>query len=258
MKVNRIYFSPTNSTKKVLELISGEWDGEIEDIDISNPHKDYSAYCFAENELCLIGVPSFGGRVPAIALERLVSMKASATPTVLVATFGNRAYDDTLLELKDALSSRGFHIVAAIAAATEHSLMHQYGTGRPNADDQKELKTWARRIKDVLAQGANLPEIEVKGTRPYVTYTGLPLNPSAHNRCTQCGVCAAQCPTEAIPSANPKITDKDRCITCMRCVALCPEGARKINPVVLFVAGIKMKKACVEQKPNELFFEEAH
>ncbi|MEG1253467.1 MAG: 4Fe-4S binding protein [Raoultibacter sp.] len=256
MKINRLYFSPTNSTQKVIELISDAWEGEVRDIDISDPHKEYAEYTFASDELCLVGVPAFGGRVPTCALEHLAHMKASATPTVLVATFGNRAYDDTLLELKDTLSRKGFHIVAAIAAATEHSIMHQFGTGRPDAADKKELQTWAQRIKDALEQGTPLPEVEVGGTRPYTPYTGLPFTPRASDSCTLCGTCAASCPTQAIAADHPNTTDAERCITCMRCVALCPADARKINAMMLFAAGKKMKKACSQRKDNELFFGE--
>ncbi|MEG1097769.1 MAG: hypothetical protein RSD80_02935 [Raoultibacter sp.] len=108
MKINRLYFSPTNSTQKVIELISDAWNGEVRDIDISDPHKEYAECTFAADELCLVGVPAFGGRVPTCALEHLARMKASATPTVLVATFGNRAYDDTLLELKTPFRARAF------------------------------------------------------------------------------------------------------------------------------------------------------
>lgn len=258
MKINRIYFSPTGSTKKVVRLIAQAWVGESYDIDCSVPDCDYGTYSFAKEELCIIGVPSFGGRVPEIALSYLQRMKAVGTPTVIVTTFGNRDYDDTLLELRDTIRQNGFHVVAAIAAVTEHSIMHQFGTGRPDVNDEKELHEYAKTIKLALERSLELQEPIVKGNTPYRSYSGLPMKPAANKTCTKCGVCAKVCPMQAIPSENPSETDKDRCITCMRCVAICPQHARKLNPALLFAAGQKMKKGCSTPKRNEFHIGDEH
>lgn len=252
MKVNEIFFSPTGSTKSVVRLISSVWAGEPAEIDCSLPDSDYGATGFGADELCIIGVPSFGGRVPAVALERLGRMKAHGTPAVIIATFGNRDYDDTLLELRDALKKRGFHVIAAIAAVTEHSIMRQFGSGRPNAADENELRGYSETIKRAMESGEPLPEVGVKGNMPYRDYSGLPFIPSAGSACNRCGTCAKVCPMCAIPFENPSETDKQRCITCMRCARVCPQRARKINPLMLFAAGRKMKKVCTAEKKNEL------
>ncbi|MEG2394101.1 MAG: EFR1 family ferrodoxin [Ruthenibacterium sp.] len=258
MKINQIYFSPTGSTKKVVQLLAQTWIGDGCDIDCSLPAGagcDYSVYSFAKDELCIIGVPSFGGRVPAVMLAHLQQMKAAGTPTVLVTTFGNRDYDDTLLELRDTVRQNGFHVIAAIAAVTEHSIMHRFGAGRPNDNDEKQLRDYAKRIQRALESKTvdNLSEAAVSGSSPYKAFGSLPLKPAASNACTLCGTCAALCPVEAIPADNPRKTDKERCITCMRCVSICPQHARKLNPVVLFAAEHKMKKSCSTPKENSFF-----
>lgn len=257
MKLTQLYFSPTGSTKKVVELLAGVWDAEKQAIDFSCTNKDYTTCTFARDELCFIGVPSFGGRVPAVALSHLQQMRAEGTPAVLVATYGNRDYDDTLLELKNAATQSGFQVIAAIAAVTEHSMMHQFGAGRPNTSDQQELLGFAEKIKQTIESGVALPEIAVKGNTPYREYGGLPFQPSADKNCNKCGICAKGCPTGAIPAEDPSDTHKGSCITCMRCVALCPQHARKLNPALLFVAGKKMQKTCAEPKANVLFFGDA-
>ncbi|MBD9336332.1 MAG: 4Fe-4S dicluster domain-containing protein, partial [[Ruminococcus] faecis] len=71
--------------------------------------------------------------------------------------------------------------------------------------------------------------------------------------CGSCGLCAAKCPSGAIPSDNPKQTDKDKCISCMRCISVCPTHSRKLNPLMLAAASQKLKKACSGRKENELF-----
>ncbi|MFR9233794.1 MAG: flavodoxin family protein [Eisenbergiella massiliensis] len=154
MKLYTVYFSPTGGTKKVLDELVKEWlinDGvpdesgktsiELVEIDLSDRPRSGAFLSHAtpgREDFCIIAVPSFGGRVPAAALERLTQLKAGHTPAVLGAAYGNRAYDDTLLELQEAVEHSGFCPVAAIAAVTEHSIMHQYGTGR--TPGQAELK----------------------------------------------------------------------------------------------------------------------
>lgn len=259
-QIKKIYFSPTGGTKKAVDIISGIWAEPAEDIDISKKEEDYGRYIFSDKELCLIGVPSFGGRVPDIALKNIRAMKGNDTPAILIITYGNRDYDDTILELKDVLNEHGFICLAAIAAVTEHSIMRQYGTGRPDADDEKELKAYSAQVKAAI-EGDNksfrelADMLRVPGSKPYREYKGVPMRPKTSGLCTECGVCARLCPVGAIPDENPKATEADKCISCMRCIQVCPTQARKCSAVILAAASQKMKKACAGRKKNELFLE---
>lgn len=256
MKINKIYFSPTGSTKKIVNIVAMAWEGsdfDVVDIDCSVPGINYSTYSFAKDELCVIGVPSFGGRVPAIALSHLKQMTADGTPTLIITTYGNRDYDDTLLELQDTLKQKGFRVFAAIAAVAEHSIIRQFASGRPDKNDERELLEYAKRIRQTLEDNPAIEEITVKGNTPYRDFAGLPIKPKANSKCNMCGVCAKLCPMLAIPTDSPNKTDKKLCITCMRCVAVCPKQARKLNPALLFLAGLKMKKICSTSKKNELY-----
>ena len=76
---------------------------------------------FSKEDLCIIGVPSFGGRVPAIALERIKALSGNNATAILITVYGNRAYEDTLIELEDTLIEKNFTCQAAIAAVAEHS-----------------------------------------------------------------------------------------------------------------------------------------
>lgn len=252
MKTNEIFFSPTGGTEKVVRIVAQAWEGEHQSIDISAPDSDYSAFTFARDEICIIGVPSFGGRVPAVAIERLHKMRADGTPTVIITAYGNRDYDDTLLELRDALKQNGFRIIAAIAAVTEHSMVRKYGAGRPNADDESTLRGFAEKIKQAPESGAELPEPAVKGNVPYKEFGGSPMKPKADKHCNGCGACARVCPMKAIPPESPSETDNSLCMVCMRCVAVCPRHARKLNPAMLLVLEQKLKKGCAAPKENEL------
>lgn len=244
-----IYFSPTGGTKKVTSLVSEQFSS-VKDIDLSLI-EDFSQYEFNQDDFCIVGVPSFGGRVPAIAIERLAMMKAHQTPVCMIVTYGNRAYEDTLLELKDTLKQQGFLPFSAMACVCEHSIMHQFGQGRPNQQDQQQIIHFTKNIKERLTK--ELTEIEVPGQRPYKEYHGIPLKPTASKKCIECGICAKSCPVQAIDIRHPQQTDKDKCISCMRCIAVCPTHARKNNPVLLAASVQKLKKACQQAKENELF-----
>ena len=91
-------------------------------------------------------VPSYGGRIPSVVTDMFRNVKADGTKAILAAVFGNRAIDDTLLELQDVLEASGFVCIAGMEAVAEHSLMHQFGTGRPDQQDEKELLEFAAKI----------------------------------------------------------------------------------------------------------------
>lgn len=252
MSVYSMYFSPTGGTKRVMDILA---DGLSADnpIDLSEANADYSAYSFTAEDVCLIGVPSFGGRVPGVVLERMRRMRVDGALAVLVAVFGNRAYDDTLLELKNEASACGYIIGAAVAAVAEHSIARSFGAGRPDAEDEVELRRFSKEIAGIIASGKPAKDLALPGNFPYRKYGGVPFKPKAGRTCTKCGLCSEKCPVAAIPRDNPASAGDEKCISCMRCAALCPQGARKLNGMLLFVASKMLKKACAERKDNELY-----
>lgn len=246
-----IYFSPTYSTEKVTKILATEF-GSYDIIDLGE-RDEQDNYEFKKDDLCIIAVPSYGGRVPEIALKRMEHYKGNQAKAVLVVVYGNRDYDDTFAELQDFVEERGFCPVAAIAAVAEHSVMHQFAKGRPDADDEAKLVEFAGKIKEALSENREWISLDLPGNRPYKEYNGIPLKPKAGSNCTKCRVCSKACPVGAIPFDAPNLTNKDVCISCMRCIEVCPVHARKVNGLMLKVASMKMKKACADRKENELF-----
>ena len=172
---------------------------------------------------------------------------------VLVVAYGNRAYEDTLAELQDVMENAGFVCAAAIAAVAEHSIMRQFATGRPDAQDEKELASFAVKVHSKIGQEGVQDSLKLPGNHPYRTYNGVPLKPSADKSCQKCGACASECPAGAIPPDNPSVTDTGKCISCMRCISVCPQNARSLNKAMLAASSIKLKKACSGRKNKELF-----
>ncbi len=247
MRTVEIIFSPTGGTEKVAHMISRRWSSDTATIDLSNPRTDFSQYKINPNDQVLVAMPSFGGRAPAVAIERLKQIKGNGAKCTLVCVYGNRAYEDTLAEMEDAAQESGFEVTAAIAAIAEHSIMPQYASGRPDASDEAQLEQFADRIARKASSKPALP-----GNRPYKKAGGGGLVPKANKDCTQCGLCAKGCPVQAI---DPKTltANAKACISCMRCVKQCPHGARKVNGVMVSMAALALKKACSVRKENELF-----
>lgn len=249
MQLYNIYFSPTGGTKKVADALCKEISSECSVIDILPP-KDYTKQ-FSKDDVCVFTLPSFGGRAPAIAVQRLKQMKADGTRAVIVAVYGNRDYEDTLIEMKDTLTQQGFAVIGAVSAVAQHSMMADYGANRPDSEDLKELAQFGAKLKAKLESG-DMSEAVVKGNHPYKEFGGLPLKPKANSKCTKCGQCVANCPTQAIPAENPNETDTSKCITCMQCAAVCPNGARNLPAPALTMIKMALKKACSERKNNEI------
>ncbi|MFG6347456.1 MAG: 4Fe-4S binding protein [Lachnospiraceae bacterium] len=253
MAVYEIVFSPTGGTKKVSGFFTKPFCQESTYIDLSRRDIDFSAFSFNSPDICIVSVPSYGGRVPDIAVSRLMQLKGNNARAVLVVAYGNRAYEDTLAELQDVMGNAGFICTAAIAAVAEHSIMRQFATGRPDAQDEKELASFAAKVRSKIEQESLPDSLKLPGNRPYRTYNGVPLKPNADKSCQKCGVCARECPAGAIPPYNPSVTDTGKCISCMRCISICPQNARKLNKAMLAASSIKLKKACSGYKNNGLF-----
>ncbi len=247
MRAVEIIFSPTGGTEKVAHIISRRWSDHVETIDLSDPKTDFTKCEIKKEDMVLIAMPSFGGRAPAVAIERLKQITGNGANCTLVCVYGNRAYEDTLAEMEDTAKACGFRVVAAIAAVAEHSIISKYAAGRPDASDEVQLADFADRILHKDSEVTSIP-----GNRPYKKSGGGGLVPTAGKDCVKCGLCAAKCPVQAIDRATLK-ADGKTCISCMRCVKRCPHGARTVNKAMVSVAALAIKKACSVRKENELY-----
>ena len=254
MAVYEIVFSPTGGTQKVADCVTDVLLEDRKFIDLSGRFTTFSDFAFSEEDLCVFAVPSFGGRVPEVCRQRISEMIGCGAQAILIAVYGNRAYEDTLLELREILTDQNFRCIAAISAVAEHSIMHQFATGRPDERDYRQLTEFAQQIKNRLKNRAEEPDLRVPGNYPYREYNGVPMKPKADETCTNCGVCVQQCPVGAIPEEHPGETDPNLCITCMRCVAICPEHARSLDPKIVGASAKAMEPVCSVYKENELFF----
>lgn len=252
MKLYNIVFSPTGGTQKVAELLIHALGREANYVDLTDSQQNFSAMQLTQEDVVVIAVPSYGGRVPSVAVKRLKALNGQGARAVLVCVYGNRAYEDTLVELEDAARETGFRVIAAMAAVAEHSIARQFASGRPDEQDAQQIAAFAEQIRGKLSTN-DLSEPKLSGNRPYKKAGGASMVPKATKDCNRCGVCVANCPVEAIHKDDPTKVDEKACISCMRCVAVCPQGARKVSPLLLSAARLMLKKVCSERKECELF-----
>ena len=247
MNVVEIIFSPTGGTEKAAHLLGRQWSENPVKIDLSDAKTDCTQCEISPEDMVLIAMPSFGGRAPAVAIERLKQIVGNGAKCTLVCVYGNRAYEDTLVEMEDAAKACGFRVIAAVAAVAEHSILPQYATDRPDETDKAQLADFAAQIAGKDSELTSLP-----GNRPYKKSGGAGLVPKPTKDCVKCGLCAEKCPVQAIDPAS-FAADSKLCIGCMRCVKQCPKNARKVNGLMVSIAGMAIKKACSVRKENELY-----
>lgn len=256
-----VYFSPTGTTKKIVEAIAqGINHSSTEMVDITTPEGRKLQLQTSENELLLIGVPVYFGRVQTNALEWLHTIKAHNTPTVCVVVYGNREYDDALLELKDTAAKAGGLSIACAAFIGEHSFSSSetpIAVGRPDADDLSRAKSFGKKIKEkisILPSINHIAAITVPGKHPYIDMADSKKRLSSidlvavNDSCLQCGVCAQHCPVGAIDSENSATIDRKKCILCNACIKVCPENARMVNNDIIKSITLRLSQACQARK----------
>ena len=251
MKYYNIVFSPCGGTQKIANLIATNLTENVTEIDLSNP--TFVDITLEKDSVAIIANPSYGGRVPPIVLEHLKKIMANKAKAILVISFGNRAIDDTLLELYEETIKLGFIPVAALVAVSQHTLFTQFAVGRPDEDDSKELIEFTKVIKEKLEAKDFSFSNPIQGNKPYKIFKGCPIKPVASSKCINCLKCVTSCPAGAIAKETPRLTDKAKCISCMRCVTICPTHARHGNNLLLKIASSSMKKEFEGRKPNKLY-----
>ena len=234
MRVNLIYFSATDRTAKVVKEIGSAISDELFENDITLEENRNEGLVFTEKDLVIVGVPVYAGRVPKFLVEYFNKVKGNNTLVIFVVTYGNRAYEDALLELKNTFEENGFIGVGATAFVGEHSYTELLGSGRPNKEDLEIAKKFGDRVKIKINSIKDISEIgnlNVPGNYPYVVKVSKmkPMAPETNDNCIDCGICKNSCPTNAISKQNSRIVDKERCIKCCRCIRNCPVSAKEMT-----------------------------
>lgn len=221
-----IYFSPTETSKKGVLTIAKEFSSTVNEIDVTKLSSKLSKTDFNENDIVVFGAPVYCGRLYEGFVDKLKEFTGKATPCIITVTYGNRDFDDALLEMYDVVIERGFIPFAGCALVAQHTY-GKIAIGRPNQEDIKEDIEFANKAKEFINSGK---ELKVSGNRPYKDGGDGHFTPLVDTeKCTNCGYCAKECPVDAIDMVRSFNTDSDKCISCFRCIKVCPKGARNMN-----------------------------
>lgn len=233
--------------------VAGAGLAEFEELDIT-PHGSACDRSFGSDELVLLGVPVYGGRIPGPAKEKFRRLQAQETPAILFATYGNRHYDDALREFADLASDRGFRPVGAAACVAQHTLDPECAAGRPTKEDLAGARNFAAKVAALLAGTTETASrLIVPGKSPYKDYMPKALPQSVSVSCIMCGQCWINCPTGAIVTEEPARVDSASCIACMGCITICPVKARVPAAEFLQKVAERLAPLCSTPKTNEYF-----
>ena len=270
MKINRVYevyFSPTGTTKKVVTAIADVMAKilgcrtDCFDFTLPQARTDSDAEnsfpALSPSDLVVFGCPTYAGRLPNLLLKFLHTIRGNGAFAVPVVTFGNRNFDNSLIELRDLLEAQGFHTIAGAACSCEHSFSRTLGAGRPDTEDLTEIRTFAGQAAEKIRSAESfLSPIHVPGVSAEENHGGYYQPRDRHGvfidirkvkpltdreKCLAfssaddgCGICAAVCPMGSIDPSD--ITEiPGICIKCGACIKKCPAQAKYYdNPGYLY------------------------
>ena len=274
MKIKEIYalyYSATGNTKKTVKTIADtlaeKLSVPVHEIDFTLPDMRSAKQIFHPQALAVIGAPVYAGRIPNKILPyyqtQLTGNGALALPVV---TYGNRAFDDALMELNNELKAHGFHTIAGAAVPAEHAFSRQLASGRPDPDDCETLSAFAADIALKILSVGQLPDtpLSVPGNHPVSNYyrpLGLDGSPAVFlkakpktwlQQCNDCKICAENCPMGSISFEHPELVT-GICIKCQSCIRKCPAGAKYFDDPA-FLSHVKMLEKNYRTRREMEFF----
>lgn len=240
-KIKTMYFSATGTTEKVVtgiankisESISGKT--AVKNIDFTLPDVRKNAVSFTEEDIVIVGVPVIAGRVPNVLLKYLNTINGNGALAIAVVLYGNRDYDDALIELRDILEVDGFKVIAGGAFIGEHSFSKILAQDRPDEKDMAIEGDFARQIYNKITTQDELQTVVVKGNKPYRDYykprdknSNLvdfrKITPKVNSTCNDCKICVSVCPMGSIDAEDVSKLNGP-CIKCGACIKKCPMEA---------------------------------
>ncbi|MEG0496250.1 MAG: 4Fe-4S binding protein [Eubacterium sp.] len=250
-KVTAVYFSPTKGTKDYVMRIAKGLSENVSEIDLTLPENRKKEVHFDESDLVIFGAPVYAGRLPQIEGGIFDQLKGKNTPAIFNVSYGNREYDDALLEEKDICEENGFVGIAAGAWLAPHSFSDKIAAGRPDAKDINAIESFIGQVKTIIEKEV-IGNLSVQGNKPYRELKKMPFFPDGDENCTNCNDCVKVCPVGAISEEDPRQTDTGKCIDCLACVRICPVDARKISSPMFgaFVTKLETGLLPVRKEPE--------
>lgn len=267
-RVATLFFSPTDCCATLARSVSRQLAAALSappptEYDITLPAARQQVLCFGPGQLLIAALPVYAGRVPNILLPYLHTLRGDGAMALPLVVYGNRDFDDALLELADILTEQGFFIPAAAAFIGEHAFSRTLAAGRPDAADLTLAASFARQAAAKLHNGDHSPA-RISGCRPYRLYympkdeQGRPVDirkikPHTGSACNHCGLCAALCPMASIDSADSSLIS-GICIKCGACIKKCPQQAKSFTDMAFVRHKQELEQQFRQRQEPQLFF----
>jgi ferredoxin len=239
--IKTFYFSATGTTKKIVTGIADKLakhsnNRTTKNIDFTLPDARKEPMSFAKQDLVVVGLPVYAGRVPNVLLKYLNGIKGNGALAIAVVIYGNRHYDDALIELRNILELNGLKVIAGGSFIGEHSFSKILGMNRPDEQDMSSVTEFARQIYHKMTTQNVFETVFVPGKQPYQPYyrpkdkDGNPasihkVTPKTNINCIHCGLCVSLCPMGSI-DADDESRITGICIKCCACIKKCPMEAK--------------------------------
>ena len=148
------YFSATDTTKTVVtqvaRALARRCGAPLQTFDFTPPQVRRTPKSFGPGDLVVFGTPVYAGRVPNLLIKYVASIQGAGALAVPIVCYGNRNYDDALMELCRTLEAGGFHTLSAGAFACQHAFSQTQAAGRPDISDRTIARSFAYQTAEKL------------------------------------------------------------------------------------------------------------
>ncbi len=269
-KVIGVFFSPVGKTKEtvlgIAKEISAYLGKPMEPFNFTPPQNRQGIKEYKKTDFVVFGTPVYAGRIPNKLLSYVqngfTGHGALALPVV---TFGNRSFDNGLIELRNELENNGFHTIAGAAVSTSHAFSDKISPNRPDEQDWESLRSFARLAAKKALDLEEIPQpVQVPGENiltHYYTPLGTDGKPVSFLKakpqtkldvCTHCGVCVAACPMGSISKEDPASVP-GICIKCQACIQKCPSKAKYFDDEAFLSHVAMLEQNYTNRHENGLF-----
>ncbi len=244
-RVLSVYFSATGTTKKVVSQIAENLaiylGVKCETFDFTLAKMRTIEIKIEKEDLVVFGTPVYAGRVPNVLLKYLSTIYGNGAVAVPIVVYGNRNYDDALIELRDILEKGDFKTIAAASFIGEHSFSKILAKGRPDKEDLNIALDFSEMLLTKINQIEDYKDIidpiNVNGSDyPYRGYYQprdrfgnliniLKVKPNTADNCNDCKLCVKVCPMNSINYDDVR-SFNGICIKCGACLKICPKNAK--------------------------------